>query len=106
MIFRCEFCDAEPDWETRGSLESQMRALLFGEYLDAPPSGWLTWTGRGILGPVRYACPEHRADLQAFLRKHYGTVAWHPKKEGPYPRFPPPGSRRTPPASDLPKWGL
>jgi len=106
LIFRCQFCDAQPDPDTQASLESQVRVLLFGEYLDAPPEGWLTWTGRGICGPVRYACAGHRDELQAYVRRHYGSVAWQAKKEGPFPRYPPPGSKRTGPASDVPKWGL
>lgn len=92
-IFRCQFCDAQPDGETQASLESQLLAELFGEYLDAAPSNWLTWTGRGPLGPVRYACPDHRGDLAAYLRTHYGSIGPHPWKRGPYRRYAPPPPR-------------
>ena len=37
------------------------------------------------LGPTRYACPEHRGDLTAYLREHYGTLGWQPWKMPPYP---------------------
>ncbi len=83
LIFRCQFCDAVPDDETHASLSAQLRAQLFGEYLDAMPGGWLTFTGNGICGPARYACFEHRDDLTTYVRKHYGTVAWQTKKTGP-----------------------
>ena len=43
------------------------------------------WHGRGLSGPPRYACREHRGDLVAFLREHYGTIGWHPWKRPPYP---------------------
>ncbi|MBA2763548.1 MAG: hypothetical protein H0U42_02530 [Thermoleophilaceae bacterium] len=93
IVFRCEFCDARPDADTQLSLEHQLKAELFGEYLDAPPSNWLTWTGRGLFGPARYACAEHRGDLTAYLRTHYSSVGPHPWKKGPYLRHPPPRSR-------------
>jgi hypothetical protein len=85
LIFRCQFCDRLPDPLTQMSLEGQVQDLNFGQYLDAPPERWLTWHGRGIYGPARYACPDHRGDLTAFLRRHYGTIGWHPWKMGPYP---------------------
>ncbi len=89
LIFRCQFCDAVPDAPTQVSLERQLGAELFGEYLDGPPSGWLTWTGRGIFGPKRHACPEHRGRLEEYLRLHYGSVGPHPWKRGPHRRFSP-----------------
>ncbi len=46
----------------------------FGEYLDAQPGGWLIFTAGGPLGSKRYACPEHRDDLTAYVRRHYGAV--------------------------------
>jgi len=55
------------------------------QYLDALPGRWLVWHGHGLLGPVRYACAEHRGDLTAFLRENYGTIAPHPWKRPPYP---------------------
>jgi hypothetical protein len=83
--FQCQFCDAAPDRVTQQSLESQLRELVFGEYLDAPPGDWLVWHGGGPLGPRRYACFEHRGDLTAFLRNHYGTIGYQVWKVGPYP---------------------
>jgi hypothetical protein len=85
IIFRCEFCDAQPDPETQRSLERGLRELAFGEYLDVPPGRWLTWLGGGPLGPRRYACGEHRGELKALLREHYGTLGWHPWAIGPHP---------------------
>jgi hypothetical protein len=85
LIFRCQFCDAVPDASTQRTLERGCRELLFGEYLDAPPGRWLEWHGGGPLGPRRYACAQHRGDLVAYLRNHYGTVAPNPWKMPPYP---------------------
>jgi hypothetical protein len=85
LIFRCQFCDALPDSESQRALERQLRELVFGEYLDILPGRWLAWHGRGPLGPTRYACPEHRGDLTAYVREHYGTIAPHPWKMPPYP---------------------
>ena len=85
VIFRCEFCGAEPDAETQLTLEHQLRELVFGEYLDAPPGRWLAWQGGGPLGPRRYACSNHRGELTAYLREHYGSIAPHPWKMPPYP---------------------
>lgn len=86
LIFRCQFCAAVPDAETQRSLEGQLRELVCGEYLDALPGRWLVWHGRGPFGPIRYACPDHRGDLTAYLREHYGSIGWHPWKMPPYPR--------------------
>ncbi len=85
MIFRCEFCDAQPDAVTQSTLERQLRELAFGEYVEAPPGRWLVWHGGGPLGPRRYGCQAHRGELVAFLREHYGTIAPHPWKRPPYP---------------------
>ena len=88
VIFRCEICQAEPDPETRAALERQLLDLRHGEYVDAgegPPAPWLTWHGRGIYGPVRYACGAHRGDLKAAVREQYGTLGWHPWARGPHP---------------------
>jgi hypothetical protein len=84
MRFRCQFCNADPDAETQRSLERGLRELVFGEYLEAPPGRWLVWHGRGPLGPMRYACAEHRGDLVAHVREHYGTLASQPWKMPPY----------------------
>ena len=85
LVFRCQFCDAVPDAETQRSLRGQVREMLFGEYLDMLPGRWLVWHGHGPLGPTRYACAEHRGELTAYLREHYGCVAPHPWKRPPYP---------------------
>ena len=56
VLFKCEFCAAEPDDETRRALEAQLQELLFGTYLDADPGHWLVWHGGGLYGRTRYAC--------------------------------------------------
>lgn len=110
IIFRCQFCTTVPDEETQLTLEHGLRELIFGEYLDVPPGGWLTWHGGGPLGPRRYACKQHRGELTAYLREHYGTIAPNPWAMGPYPI-----TRRSPDTekairhgglSSIPKWGL
>ncbi|MBA2505724.1 MAG: hypothetical protein H0V29_07245 [Thermoleophilaceae bacterium] len=84
-IFRCEICGASPDPETYAALRAQMLDLRHGEYVDAEPGRWLTWHGRGLYGPARYACGEHRGELKAELREHYGTIGPHPWAKGPHP---------------------
>jgi hypothetical protein len=109
VIFRCEFCSAVPDRETQRSLEGQLRELLCGEYLDALPGRWLVWHGHGPFGPNRYACAQHRGELTAYLREHYGSLGRHPWKRPPYPT-----TMRTADTdralggggqSSMPKWG-
>lgn len=78
FVFRCESCDVEPCEETQRTLTSQLAELRSGEYVNAPPGGWLVWHGNGIYGPTRYACCEHRVELRNLVRKHYGTLGWHP----------------------------
>ena len=85
VVFRCEICGERPDPETQRALEHQLLDLRHGEYVDAEPGRWLTWHGRGIYGPHRYACGEHRGELKAMLREHYGTLGWHPWAVGPHP---------------------
>ncbi len=85
LVFRCEFCGATPDPETRAGLEAQLQELLFGQYLDAEPGNWLVWHGRGLYGRTRYACGNHRGELKAHLREHYGTIGPHPWAKGPHP---------------------
>ena len=85
FIFRCQFCQAQPDPLTQLSLQEAMRQFVWGAYQNALPGRWLVWHGRGLYGPARYACPEHRADLVAYLREHYGTIGFHPWKRPPYP---------------------
>lgn len=76
LIFRCEFCRREAAGEAERSLVEQLQDLRSGEYSDA--DDWLVWHGRGIWGPTRYACAEHRIALRDRIRKHYGTLGWHP----------------------------
>jgi hypothetical protein len=85
LVFRCEFCAAEPDPETQRSLERQVREMNHGAYLDMLPGRWLVWHGHGLLGPTRYACAEHRGDLTAHLRERYGSISDFPWKRPPYP---------------------
>ncbi len=85
VVFECEICGARPDAQTQRSLQRQMLDLRDGEYLDAEPGNWLSWHGRGMYGRHRYACAEHRGELKASLREHYGTLGWHPWAMGPHP---------------------
>lgn len=78
LLFRCQFCAAEPDPETRRSLEEEALDMEWGQYTDALPSGWLVWHGKGIYGPTRYACADCRIKLRDYVRYHYGTIGWHP----------------------------
>lgn len=84
VVFRCLVCGAEPDPLTQLCLERGLRELAFGEYLDVAPGHWLLWLGGGPLGPRRHACAEHRGELTAYLREHYGAIAPHPWKRPPY----------------------
>jgi hypothetical protein len=83
VVFRCHFCDAEPDAGTHESLMRQLQLLLHGTYVEAAPGHWLVWHGRGVYGRNMYACSEHRETLKRYLRKHYG--GWHVWAEGPHP---------------------
>jgi hypothetical protein len=85
LIFRCEHCGEMPDELTRASLERELMDPRFGEYVDAEPGHWLIWHGRGLYGHARFSCPEHRGDLKAFLREHYGTIGPHPWAMGSQP---------------------
>jgi hypothetical protein len=85
FIFRCQFCDAQPDPLTQVNLEKAMRENTWGAYQDAMPGKWLVFHGRGLYGHPRHACPDHRGDLVAYLRDHYGTVGFHVWKRPPYP---------------------
>jgi hypothetical protein len=85
VVFTCEICGVRPDPETQVALERQLLDLRHGEYVDADPGRWLTWHGRGMYGPQRYACGAHRGELKAVVREHYGTLGWHPWAKGPHP---------------------
>jgi hypothetical protein len=109
-IFRCQFCDAQPDPLTQLSLEKTVRDITFGAYVDAMPEKWLVWHGHGPYGPPRYACAEHRGDLVAYLRNHYGTIGPHPWKRPPYPTELAQSDRRERAVSlgeksSMPRWG-
>jgi hypothetical protein len=85
LVFRCQFCTRQPDALTQISLEKSVPEMIWGAYEDAMPGKWLIWHGRGLYGPARYACPDHRGDLVGYLRHNYGTIGWHPWKRPPYP---------------------
>lgn len=85
LRFRCQFCDAQPDPLTQLSLVAAMRQTTLGEYQDALPGRWLVFHARGLFGPPRYACAEHRRDLVAYLREHYGAVGFQVWRRPPYP---------------------
>lgn len=85
VIFRCEFCGADPDSGTQRGLEALLQEALFGEYVDVAPGNWLIWSGNGIYGRARYSCGQHRGELKADLREAYGTLGWHPWAMGPHP---------------------
>jgi hypothetical protein len=85
VVFRCDVCGCPPDPETRADLVRQLLDLRHGEYVDAEPGRWLTWHGRGIYGPNRRACGDHRGELKALVREEYGTVGPRPWDKGPHP---------------------
>ena len=108
LIFRCEICSASPDPLTQASLERQLLHYRFGEYVDAGPGGWLVWHGRGLYGRTMYSCGEHRGELKAFLREHYGTVGPHPWSMRTYPSLAAEdaSAARKRARTATPKWGL
>jgi len=85
FIFRCQFCNAQPDPLTQLSLEQAMRENTWGAYQNALPGNWLVFHARGLYGAPRHACAEHRGDLVAHLREHFGTIGFHVWKRPPYP---------------------
>jgi hypothetical protein len=85
LLFKCEICGRAPAPATQATLETQLQELLCGEYVDAEPERWLVWHGGGPYGPTVFACAEHRGELKAFLREHYGTLGHHPWAMGPHP---------------------
>ncbi len=78
LIFRCATCGRTPGAQTRRALERELLDARFGEYVDAEPEHWLIWHGRGLYGAALFACGEHRGELKAYLREHYGTIGRHP----------------------------
>jgi hypothetical protein len=91
--FRCAHCDALPDPATQRALEGQLRDRTRGEFRDAQPGGWLVWTGGGALGPKLYACAEHRAELNADVRRRFGAIRSLVWRSEPYPALWPDGLR-------------
>jgi hypothetical protein len=87
LIFRCEICGCEPGQLSQISLERQLLHFRFGEYVDAGPDGWLVWTGRGPYGRALYSCGEHRAELRAYVIRHYSGP--HARSKRSYPSLPP-----------------
>lgn len=85
VLFSCEVCGARPDVETQLWLERQLLDLRHGEYLDIEPQNWLVWHGRGLYGPIRYACGDHRRELKASIQASYGSLGSEPYAEGPHP---------------------
>jgi hypothetical protein len=69
--FCCDICGCVADDATRASIGATSREDLFGEFIDAMPGRWLVWHAGGLLGPMRYACSEHRKDLLRNIRFHY-----------------------------------
>ncbi len=94
--FHCDVCGRLADEPTRDAIGATMREDLFGELIDAMPGKWLVWHAGGLLGPRRYACPDHRKELLKSIRFHYAYAGeqwvW---KRPPFPqRWPPDGAGR------------
>ena len=101
VVFRCDVCGCPPDPETRADLVRQLLDLRHGEYVDAEPGRWLTWHVRGIYGPTRYACGDHRGELKALVREEYGTVGPRVRALVPRPRHRPCAAARARAAAEL-----
>ena len=56
LVFRCDYCGAQPDADTQRTLEGQLPDRRFGAYLDAQPGNWLIFNAGGPQGGRRYAC--------------------------------------------------
>ena len=109
LIFRCETCGRTPDDATRECLERELLDPRFGEYVDAEPGHWLIWHGRGLYGATLFSCGDHRGELKAFLREHYGTIGHHPWAMDSQPggrEIDFEQARRLARAAAIPKWGL
>ncbi len=87
LIFRCEFCDEQPDQLTQISIERQMLHHRFGEWVEAGPGAWLIWHGRGPYGRQLYACGDHQRELFSYVRKHYAGP--HANSRRVYPSLAP-----------------
>jgi hypothetical protein len=105
--FRCDICGCLPDADTRAAIGASTREDLFGELIDAMPGKWLVWHAGGLLGPRRYACPDHRKALLKNIRFHYAYCGeqwvW---KRPPYPQRWPPDRLEADPDAPLtiPEW--
>ncbi len=105
--FRCDICHCLPDDATRSAIGASTGEDLFGELIDAMPGKWLVWHAGGLLGPRRYACPEHRKELLKSIRFHYAYTGeqwvW---KRPPFPqRWPPDGISSSPDGTlIIPEW--
>lgn len=87
--FACEFCSARPGEQTERSLGRLLRSRAATPFADALPERWLVWGGGGALGPRRYACPAHRGELTAYLRRHYAGIHSCVWERPPYPQVGP-----------------
>jgi hypothetical protein len=103
--FQCDICGCLPDDATRDAIGASTREDLFGELIDAMPGKWLVWHAGGLLGPRRYACPEHRKQLLKSIRFHYAYAGeqwvW---KRPPFPQRWPPDGLATDGTLVVPEW--
>ena len=71
------------------------------------PGKWLVWHAGGLLGPRRYACPDHRKALLKNIRFHYAYCGeqWVWKRPPYAQRWPPDGIPDDPEAPlTIPDW--
>ena len=94
LVFRCDYCGAQPDPDTHRALEGRLLDRRFGAYLDAQPGQLADLQRRRAPGRRRYACVAHRTDLTADLQAHYGAMCRLVHDEGPYPALWPNGFSR------------
>jgi len=103
--FHCDVCGCLADEPTRDAIGAAMREDLFGELIDAMPGKWLVWHAGGLLGPRRYACPEHRKQLLKSIRFHYAYAGeqwvW---KRPPFPQRWPPDPIQADGTLIVPEW--
>ncbi len=75
FIFRCQFCDAQPDPLTQVNLEKAMRENTWGAYQDAMPGKWLVFHGRGLYRPASGATNHATTGVP--------RRTWQPRAAGP-----------------------
>jgi hypothetical protein len=85
VVFRCEICGRRPGPETQLALERQLLDLRHGEYVDAEPERWLSWHGRGIYGPTRYACGGAPRRAEGVVARAVRHTRMAPVGQGPAP---------------------